>query len=563
MTKNPLPIISAFERGSGTMAGSIYVEARKQDDVVPALDGLTNIYARSGVMLVDIKERPDLLRVTRTEELIPGGYVRIKRGKYQGDLAQIEEVETNGLEVTLKIVPRLDYGLNEDYNAPMIDGGFKPGSDLQKRKRQGNIGANHLAQRPPQRLFSENEAKKKHFKYLNSVTALNRKEWTYQNETYIDGFLIKPFKLQHLQTENVNPKLEEVTKFASGSGPDGTSNIDLSSIAATLKNSTAEDSYLPGDMVEVWDGEQKGVSGRTVSVHAEIVTLRVTEGDLKGQTLDVPMKGLRKRFREGDHVKVIGGSKFRDEVGMVVKIKDDKVTVLSDLSMRELTIFSKDLREAADSGNVGSLGNYSIHDLIQLDPTTVACIIKVDRESMRVVDQNGSLRTILPSQVSNKIEQRRNAVATDKNGVEIQHGDTVKEPSGEQKKGVIIHIYRSYLFLHDRERAENSGIFPVRANNVITVAAKGARSVHASNGPDLSKMNASRQVNGMNGDKAMPPPRSMGRDHMIGKTVTVRKGPYKGLLGIVKDTTDTHARVELHTKGKTISVPKDTLGVKE
>ena len=171
----------------------------------------------------------------------------------------------------------------------------------------------------------------------------------------------------------------------------------------------------------------------------------------------------------------------------------------------------------------------------------------------------------MPSQISNKIERRRHAVATDRNGSEIRHDDTVREVGGEQKQGVIIHIYRSFLFLHNREQTENSGIFVVRATNVATVAAKGGRVTQGgSNGPDLTKMNPAMQRNGgANGNGAMPPPKSFGRDRALGQTVTIRRGPYKGLLGIVKDTTDLEARVELHTKSKTITVAKDTLGFKE
>jgi transcription elongation factor SPT5 len=42
-TRNPVPIISAFERG-GTMIGYVYIEARKQADIFTALDGLANVY---------------------------------------------------------------------------------------------------------------------------------------------------------------------------------------------------------------------------------------------------------------------------------------------------------------------------------------------------------------------------------------------------------------------------------------------------------------------------------------------------------------------------------------
>ncbi|MCJ1471740.1 transcription elongation factor spt5 [Lambiella insularis] len=559
-SKNPMPIISAFERG-GTMIGYIYVEARKQADILTSFDGLMNVYPRTKIVLVSIKEMPDLLRVTKSQQLQPGGYVRLKRGKYAGDLAQIDDVESNGLEVTLRIVPRLDYGLNEDVNAPMVDNGVK--GEVQKRKRQNALGLNNLASRAPQRLFSEAEAKKKHNKYLQPQSSLGKKHWLYLGDRYVNGFLIKDFKIQHLVTDKVNPTLEEVTKFTAGA-EDGTENLDLTALAASLKNSSANDNYLPGDMVEVYEGEQSGVFGKATSVRGDIVTLSVIEGELRGQSIEVPVKGLRKRFREGDHVKVIGGSRFRDEVGMVVRIKDDRVTILSDLSMQEITVFSKDLREASDSGVAGGLGRYDIHDLVQLDAATVACVTKVDRESLRVLDQTGSIRSVMPSQISNKIDKRRHAVATDRNGSEIRHDDTVREVGGEQKQGVILHIHRSFLFCHNREQTENSGLFVVRATNVATVAAKGGRIAQAgSTGPDLSRMNPAVQRNGANGNGAMAPPKSFGRDRTLGQTVSIRKGPYKGLLGIVKDTTDSEARVELHTKAKIVTVAKDILGFKD
>ena len=545
-SRKPVKIISAFERG-GSMSGYIYVEARRQADVMEALQDMTNVYPRSKVILVPVREMPDLLRVQKSEELVPGGWVRIKRGKYQNDLAQIEEVETNGLQVTVRLVPRLDYGLNEDSGAPMQD---------PKRKR---VGMNPAVARPPQRLFSEAEAKKKHGKYLSATSSLGGKSWGYLGETYVDGFLIKEMKVQHLITKSVNPRLEEVTMFARGS-EDGTSNLDLASLAETLKNSTAEDSYIPGDPVEVFRGEQQGLVGRTSSTRGEIVTIQVTEGVLAGQMIDAPVKSLRKRFREGDHVKVIGGSRYQDELGMVVQVKDDTVTLLSDMSMQEITVFSKDLRLSTETGVDGKLGMFDVHDLVQLDAATVACVVKVDRESLKVLDQNGSIRTVLPTQVTNKITPRRDAVATDRNGAEIRHGDTVREMYGEQRSGVILHIHRSFLFLHNKAQAENAGIIVVRTTNVLTVSAKGGRS----SGPDLTKMNPALMKNGMGGPGGpMPPPKSFGRDRMLGKTVLVRKGPFKGLVGIVKDSSDLQARVELHSKSKLVTIPKELLVVKD
>ncbi|KAL3418529.1 transcription initiation protein spt5 [Phlyctema vagabunda] len=548
-TKDELAITCAFERGGtqSTMKGFIYVEAQRQADIMTAMDGLMNVYPRTKMMLVEIKEMPDLLRVTKSPSLEPGAYVRLKRpAKYAGDLAQVVDVTDTGLELRIRYVPRLDYGLHEDANAPADFGAGK-------RKRPA------AGPRPPQRLFSEVEAKKRHAKYLQGNPST--KVWTYLGDEYVNGYCEKDVKIQTLSTADVNPTLEEVTRFASGA-EDGTENLDLNALAASLKASTANASYLPGDIIEVYEGEQKGVVGKAVSVQADIVTMAVSEGALKGQTIEVPVKGLRKRFREGDHVKVIGGSRFRDEVGMVVKIVEDRVTLLSDQGNTEITVFSKDLREASDSGGGGSLGQYELWDLVQLDPATVACIVKVDRESLMVLDQNGQSRMIMPSQISNKLEKRKFAVATDRSGSEIRIDDVVKEFGGESRTGKIIHIHRAYLFLHSSSQNENAGVFVTRTTSVATVSAKGGRVTASIAGPDLNSMNPAMKRNPQ-GAGEMAPPKFLGRDRSIGQTVTIRKGPYKGLLGIVKETTDTNARVELHTKSKTVNVPKDALGFKD
>jgi transcription elongation factor SPT5 len=550
-TKDELAITSAFERAGANapIKGFIYVEAQRQAEIEAALDGIMNVYPRTKMLLVEIKEMPDLLRVSKTAPLEPGAYVRLRRPpKYAGDLAQVIDVTENGLEVRVRFVPRLDYGLHEDANAPS-------GVDSQGKRKRAAAGP-----RPPPRLFSDVEAKKRHARYLagNPQT----KTWQYMGDEYINGYCEKDVKIQQLTVKDVNPTLEEVTRFASGA-EDGTENLDLNALAASLKASTANASYLPGDVIEVYEGEQKGVVGKAVSVQAEIVTMAIFEGALKGQTIEVPIKGLRKRFREGDHVKVIGGSRFRDEVGMVIKIVEDRVTLVSDQGNSEITVFSKDLRESSDSGGTGSLGQYSLWDLVQLDGSTVACIVKVDRESLIVLDQNGETRTVMPSQISNKLPKRRDAVATDRNGSEIKEDDVVKEVGGEGKQGKIIHIHRSFLFLHSAEQSHDAGVSVVRTTSVATISAKGGRVVGASTGPDLNAMNPAMQRNGGAKASDMPPPKTFGRDRAIGQTVTIRRGPYKGLLGIVKETTDTNARVELHTKSKTVNVPRDALGFKD
>ena len=547
-TKNELPITAAFERGGtqSVMKGYVYVEAQRQNDIMIALDGIMNVYPRTKMILVEIKDMPDLLRVAKSPNLEPGAWVRLRRPmKHAGDLAQVLDVTENGLEARVRFIPRLDYGVRDASANVTADG---------KRKRPGVPGP-----RPPQRLFSEIEARKRDPRHIQGNPQTNT--WTYNGDDFENGFQVKDIKIQQLDVKDVNPTLEEVTKFASGA-EDGTENLDLRALAASLKDSNTKVTYVPGDVIEVYSGEQRGVVGKATNVQGDIVTLQVTEGPLKGQMIEVPNKGLRKRFRPGDHVKVIGGSRFRDEVGMVVKIVEDRVTLLTDQSHTEVTVFSKDLREADDTGGQGSLGQYSLLDLVQLDPATVGCIVKVDRESLVVLDQNGDTRQIMPSQITNKLPKRKMAVAADRNGSEIRLDDIVREYGGQQRQGKIIHIHRSYIYLHSNATSENAGVFVTRSSNVNTIAAKGGRINAASAGPDLDTMNPALKRN-PGGSNNMQPPKAMGMDRSINQTVTIRRGGYKGLLGIVKDATDTHCRVELHTKGKIITVPKADLVFKD
>ncbi|KAG5999525.1 transcription elongation factor spt5 [Claviceps maximensis] len=550
-TKDELAITAAFERGGtqSVMKGFIYVEAQRQTDILVALDGMLNVYPRSKMTLVDIKDMPELFRVTKTPTLEPGAWVRLRRpAKHSGDLAQVLDVTENGLEARVRFIPRLDYGMRDDAPSGLSSDG--------KRKRPGATGP-----RPPQRLFSEIEARKRHPRYIQGNPTTNT--WSYMGDEFENGFQVKDVKIQQLVVSDVNPSLEEVTRFASGA-EDGTENLDLKALAASLKDSNTLVTYLPGDIIEVYSGEQKGVVGKATNVQGDIVTMTVTEGDLRGQTIEVPIKGLRKRFKVGDHVKVIGGSKFRDEVGTVVKISEDRVTLLTDQTNTEVTVFSKDLREASDIGGQGSLGQFYLHDLVQLDPTTVGCIVKIDRESLVVLDQYGDARQAMPSQISNKLPQRKQAVAADRDGSEIRLDDVVKEYTGQHRQGKIIHIHRSYVFLHTNDSNENAGVFVTKASMVNTVAAKGGRVNAATSGPDLSSMNPALKIH-KNASETKPnqPVKMFGRDRAINQTAIIKKGPYKGLLGIVKDTTDTHARVELHTKSKTITVPRDSLSFKD
>jgi transcription elongation factor SPT5 len=157
----------------------------------------------------------------------------------------------------------------------------------------------------------------------------------YSGEEFEDGYLMKDFRIAALVIKDVNPSLEEITKFAAADDSDG---IDLTSLAAGIKAASKALSFEAGDLVEIFEGEQAGVHGVVESVTNDIATIISSYAGLKGAKLEVPVRTLRKRFKSGDHVKVMDG-RYKDDTGMVVRVVADQVTILSDMSMQEV-VFS-------------------------------------------------------------------------------------------------------------------------------------------------------------------------------------------------------------------------------
>ncbi|KAG6868041.1 hypothetical protein C0993_008019 [Termitomyces sp. T159_Od127] len=537
-TAKPLNILSAFQRDS--LPGMIYVEARSSKQVNEACNGLVGVFPSRGITLVPIEEMASLLQIKKQDLTVtPGSWVRIRRGKYAGDLAQVMDITENGEDVGLKFIPRIDL-------TPRDEGSLDASG---KKRKKPVAGASNL--RPPQRLFNFEEVVKVYGR--KSVSKRNQ-VYVFQNDTYKDGFIEKDFKLSGLILEDVNPTLDEITQFSRRQDGEGDSLVDLSVIAEASRKA-AISVLQPGDHVEVFEGEQAGVHGTVDEINQDVVIITAIGVDIEGQKVELPARSVRKRFKPGDHVKVMSGQNI-DETGLVVAVTDNVVTFLSDMSMQEVSVFSKDLREAAEVGSsTNVVGNYELHDLVQLDAQTVGVIFKTDRDSFRVLDQHGQIRLVQPHQISMRRDSIR-AIATDSEGHELRINDNVKEVDGEGRKGRVLHIHQSiFAFLHNREIVENGGVFVTRARSLASIAPKGNL---LRPGTDLSKMNPTigAPLGGMVGSGAM----GRGpRDRDIGLTVCVVKGPHKGYVGTVKDVNGTIARVELRTGNKVISLEKDKL----
>jgi transcription elongation factor SPT5 len=294
----------------------IFVEARQAASVNQAVAGIVGVFISRGVTLVPIEEMAPLLKLKQKDVNIrPDMWVRLKRGKYAGDLAQVIDVDqiTSGV-VAVKFIPRID---------------LTP-RDKRKERNAGAKGAGSTSFKPPQRLFNYDDVKKVYGR--GAVKQGTGGSIFFDNDEFIDGFCIKDIKHTLITTEDVNPTLEEISRFT---GDDqNTASHDLSEIAEANKNITAA-ILFPGDKVEVFEGEQNGLFGSIVTATPEVIAVKAEGGEIHGQVVEVPTRSVRKRFEIGEHVKVLSG-KNKDASGMVVEVKGDVVTLMSDQGEQEV-----------------------------------------------------------------------------------------------------------------------------------------------------------------------------------------------------------------------------------
>jgi transcription antitermination factor NusG len=202
--------------------------------------------------------------------------------------------------------------------------------------------------------------------------------------------------------------------------------------------------------------------------------------------------------------------------------------------------------------------SYEIQDFVEIDGQNVGVIVKIEGENFTVLDQTNNTRLLKVQEIRNKRDSRR-AVAVDSGNNSIKAGDLVRVLSGPyaNRNATILHLYRSWAFLKTTEILENSGILVVRSNNVSVIGLKSNASLPSTPaGTPASNKFASPQSTPRGFSKGK-------RDPLVGKSVTISFGPFKGYKGIVKDANDQTARVELHTRSKILTVERDKLITEE
>lgn len=234
------------------------------------------------------------------------------------------------------------------------------------------------------------------------------------------------------------------------------------------------------------------------------------------------------------------------------------------------------------------LAGYELHDLVVLSgggsANEVGVIVRVGREDFTVINNHGIVREVRPEELRGKRNSSSNrAVAGDVQANPLRVGDLVNVLEGPHKgkTATIKRISRTQLFLYSQTRTEHAGIFVVRSRSCLL---SGTRTQNRSSTVDAgaspfstprsqtgsgpaggrgtcSFMHAYYLVISRVPDLFVSFVAANRDDALVGKTVRIQAGQWKGYLGTVCDATATHVHVELHSRLKKVMVGREKVAV--
>ncbi|KNE65095.1 hypothetical protein AMAG_10756 [Allomyces macrogynus ATCC 38327] len=311
---------------------------------------------------------------------------------------------------------------------------------------------------------------------------------------------------------------------------------------------------------------------------------------------DLPAHMVRKLSRDNRGFWALGPDRFRngllfkevratllDFAGAPPTLDEIKLFSSTDGSIDALTLRS--LKSALDDRDKDTSVFYP-GDQVEVKSGELAGVPAV------IVSVSGAVAIIAP-QIAGAARDTQTSVPVDQLRKRFSVGNTVRVLVGKHrgKIGTVVHVEGTTATL--LVTAENAEI------QVFTRDLQDAKDVTiteqapSTGGPEgerqLAKIEAAPIVVGatargsmsmptmpgqkstMGPPRAPPPPRAgaLGqgarrRDQLLGSTVKVTQGPYKGYMGVVKSTSpDGNVKVELHTNSKVVSVHREKLRVRD
>lgn len=130
--------------------------------------------------------------------------------------------------------------------------------------------------------------------------------------------MYKAFVMNAILAEGVKPSLAELERFEET--PEG---IDID--VGQQDKEEAAHAFSNGDMVEVIEGELQNLQGKVIAIDGSKITIMPKHEDLK-DPLEFQSNELKKYFKQGDHVRVIGG-RYEGDTGLIIRVEENLIVL--------------------------------------------------------------------------------------------------------------------------------------------------------------------------------------------------------------------------------------------
>lgn len=516
--------------------------------------GIMDLYSwqPGAIKQVPIVEMPNALKVvTNRHAYTRNQFVRFTGGAYKDDVAQVLDLIDNGSKILVRHVPRINIAM------------ATATSEQKKKLRAEGKGG-----RAPPRLWDRNAVETALQQSGSPATVEVRNRWGYRLECLANNAFGIADRLQYREVKpnaitpnGPPPTTDEVARFRIRPGAtdedEGAVEEDEKQfsqiLAQTFKQSIQKVTLNPGDDVLVVKGDLAGLTGSVLAVNpGGTFTLRPSaesEATL-GLTglFEIPVDDATKAFVPGTQVKILEGE-FQGETGTVLMSRtpegkvvspfDHTVAILLNSGNRNVEVSALICSRTVDvvESSVASLEGIRIHDLVDVPGVsarmpTPAVVIGLGTREVRVLLTNGKEATYpVASVMKPNVASFRANTAADSKGQFVSIGDAVRIIGKEytNRTGVVKHISKSFLFVFDFKKTTAAGMMAVRSRYVVLIS--------------------NRQTSGEGKIPAVPVaptrPKQQQAD-MIGKSVMITAGQFKGRMGVIRKVQDDTYGVELH-----------------
>ncbi|GFE52697.1 KOW motif domain-containing protein [Babesia ovis] len=508
--------------------GFIYIEADTKNAIIDAFSDFRNINIGK-LKMVPINEVSSIYAMESQQQVVPliGEYVRIKSGRYAGDLAQVyESDELNGV-VVVKVIPRLQEE-NDDSEQPLGEDGFP----IFKSNKENNASRGK-AKQYVKRLFDREAVELRGGLIEQGFTPGT---FRYNNMTFLDaGFLLLRISIRRIVAGSaVDATLSELKEF----------NLEdnYGNVANVIKNSNLH-LFRLGEKIRVTRGELINVIGHIASMHNEEIEIQPEDDSIPN--FRIHPSSVMKYFQEGDNVRIIDGIN-RGESGLISMVDFDKrnAVVFSPQKSEQFKVkldYLVLVKESVSFESLGSLNGYFLGDLVQSSKGEVGVIVSISKSCFTVLlDTNIEVNMVISDIICKRSsfgyssKDVNNATLYTNNKILIVNGPY------KNKQGVIKHLWKNKCFV----QLEKNVYLVVDSSMVLNM------SISETQNPQDPRVGSERGVNSRARNKIRIP------NKFIGKTVKILVGRHKGLLGDVIAVDQTEFTIILKVKPKVVRIKK-------